>query len=131
MSPNIDGMYFYCVDSVMSYLVLEKGFGKIYVKGVPGDQIDKFPFEVRGILVQSLACDGSDDCAKQMKNGDILLSLSDIGIIRDQYNLAIKVQQRREKRLERFASYVYFFQFKYLPESRTYMLRRFEKGVRN
>jgi hypothetical protein len=128
MSANSSGMYFYSVDSVISYLKLEKDFGKVYVKGQAGEKIDGFPFEVRGVEVRNLFCE--EDCVKQMGHGDILLTLSGISIIRDQYSLSIRVQQKKGGKLGKFADFAYFFQFKYLPESQTYILRRFNKGVR-
>src|SRR5690606_26258152 len=92
MSADKSGIYFFSVDTVISYFQSENNLGAVYIKGNAGNKIDRFPLNLRKMEVQNLPCDV--DCVKRMKQDDVLLTLSDISIIRDQYSISIKAQQR-------------------------------------
>lgn len=106
---------------------MNRVLANIFIKGKIGDQIENFPLTIRGREIHNVPC--TEDCSKRISEGDILMTLSDISIIRDQYSLAVKVQQKRKKKLVRFGDYGYILQFKYLPESQTYALHWFQKGL--
>lgn len=127
MSPNKSGMYFCAVDTVVGLLAEEKNIGRIFIWGDAGDQIDKFPLKVHGFEIVNLPC--KKDCAKRVQKGDVLLTLSHVHIVRDQISFALKAQQKKGRNFERFADYAYFFQFKYFPESRSYVLKSFRRGL--
>lgn len=126
VSPDKTGMFYYSVDSLIQKIKKDKKIETIFLSA-NFMTIQEFPEAIRNIRIVKLD-KTKKHLSKNLSENEILFKLNELTIIRDQVSLTIWTFEKKDKRMTLFADGSYIFNFKYLPETRTFKLTHITSG---
>lgn len=126
MSPNKAGMYYYAVDSLISIVKVDNQIDRVFLRGID-HIVGDFPDTIQQIKIMKSTGKRNFN-SKRLTDRDLLIKIGSANIVRDEVSIQLAVFCRKKNRLGPLEGGVYLFYFYYLPDSRTYELRRLKSG---
>ena len=125
-APNVQGMYYYSVDTLIDILQSKRPFSKITLSG-HAEALESFPSVISQVNV------AIPENSKRIKTWglaqkDIVFTLTPLNIDRDHVRLTIRTAEWNGRGFSLFEQGAYTFTFQYQPGARYYRLESIKGG---
>ncbi len=122
ISLDKTNMYFHALDSVVKLVEKTETVKRIIVRDL--DRITNLPDSVNGKPIELSAEPPKAWAKRKIKEGEIIVGIRPVSIVRDQYKITILASRKNGRAGDGF----YFFYYKYIPETQSFILRKLQKG---